>query len=165
MDRPNRPGYWMCTFPDGEMHVYNVTHVAGDLVTIGNGVEYDSDALCNLEWVPINLPGMATEHIRFDEHGPLDAFEKVLIPAALSELEKGIEKYGNTWANHPRADKDMLWNAKHTISTHADTRIKQALEALDYGNIDEFVVLMGSAVGYLANAICKVLFIEREKHN
>lgn len=163
MEKPNRPGYWLCTFPDGEMQIYNVTHVVGDLVTIGNGVKYDADALCNFEWTPVNLPGIAAEHIRFDEHGPLDTFEKVLAPATLSALERGIEKYGNTWPKHMRAEKGMLWNAEHSIDKHAQTRIKQALEALDYGNVDEFVALMGSAVGYLANAICKVLYLDREE--
>lgn len=100
--------------------------------------------------------------MRFDERGPLDAYEEILHPAVLAALERGIRKYGDTWHEHLRADMPPLWNAKHTISMHAHTRIKQALERLDYGDVEGFVYYMASAVGYLANAVCKVVYLDED---
>jgi hypothetical protein len=98
--------------------------------------------------------------MRFDEHGPLDAFNEILSQAAVEALERGVEEYGNTWMNHLRADKSPLWNADHTIDRHAQTRIKQALERLDYGDTEGFIAYLGSAVGYLANAVCKAVYLD-----
>ena len=100
--------------------------------------------------------------MRFDENGPLDAFEEILSPAAVRALERGVEKYGDTWREHLRADMSPLWNVEHTIDKHAQTRIKQALERLDYGDVEGFVYYMGSAVGYLANAVCKAIYLDED---
>jgi hypothetical protein len=101
-------------------------------------------------------------HIRFDKHGPLDAYDNVLHPATMAALKRGLEKYGALWQNHYRADWTALENAQHTIEIHVQGRILDALECLDYGDVTGFEEKLGSVVGYLANAICKVRYHQRE---
>ena len=97
--------------------------------------------------------------IRFDEHGPLDAYEQELHPATLEALERGVG-YGALWQNHYRKDWTLLENVQHTVEVHAQCRIAEALERLDNGDLEGFVAKLGSAVGYLANSICKVRYAQ-----
>jgi len=99
------------------------------------------------------------EKIRFDQHGPSDAFEQDLLPAARAALARGRDQYGEQWLRHLHYQRP-LDDALHTIRVHADCRIAQALEHLDYDDIDGFIARLGSAVGYLANAICKARFYQ-----
>lgn len=97
--------------------------------------------------------------MRFDEHGPLHAYILDLSRAAIDALARGRAKYGTAWKDHLRPDRTPLENVQHTIEVHAQTRIKQALERLDYGDVDGFIANLGSAVGYLANAVCKARYL------
>jgi len=89
------------------------------------------------------------------EWGPYNAYVDELHPAALAALERGVEQYGAAWKEHMTWD-GMLADAEHTIRVHAQCRISEALERLDYGDVQGFIDKLGSAVGYLANAIHKV---------
>jgi len=100
--------------------------------------------------------------MRFNEYGPFDAYIQDLHPAAIEALERGITQYGPTWLKHVDEEQSPLWNARHTIEVHAQCRIAQALERLDYGDVEGFIEHLGSAVGYLANAICKAKYLPRE---
>lgn len=91
--------------------------------------------------------------------GPLDAYEKLLHPAAMEALERGSKKYKSTWLEHMHSEMDILENVRLVIEIHAECRIKEALERLDYGDFDGFLEKMGSAVGYLANAVLKAKYL------
>ena len=101
--------------------------------------------------------------MRFDKYGPLDAYIEYLHPAAMAALTRGVMKYGPVWLEHTQTEQSPMWNVRHTIDIHAQCRIAQALERLDYGDVEGFIEYLGSAVGYLANAICKAKYISGKK--
>ena len=94
-----------------------------------------------------------------DKFGPLDAYEKLLHPATMEALERGSKYYQTTWLEHMHENMNTLQNVRHVIDIHAETRINQALERLDYKDFEGFLKYMGSAVGYLANAVLKAKYL------
>ena len=101
-----------------------------------------------------------------DVYAVQDAFDRLLLPATQEALKRGAEYYKMTWKEHIHPEMSTLQNVQHVIETHAETRIKQALERLDYGDLEGFVKLIGSAVGYLANACLKAeRLLEKEKYD
>ena len=97
-----------------------------------------------------------------DQFAVQDAFDRLLLPATQEALKRGAKYYKTTWKEHIHPEMNTLQNVQHVIETHAECRIKQALERLDYGDLEGFVELMGSAVGYLANACLKAEYLLKE---
>ena len=88
------------------------------------------------------------------QYGPLTAWREDLNPSVEEALLRGATEYGAMWLEHMAGDS-CLADVRHTIEVHAMCRIHEAVERLDYGDTDGFIAKLGSAVGYLANAICK----------
>ena len=89
-----------------------------------------------------------------EEWGPYNAYVEVLHPAILAALERGVEQYGPAWKAHLK--EDALEDALHTLNVHAETRLREAVERLDYGDVDGCVAKLASACGYVANLIHKL---------
>lgn len=89
-------------------------------------------------------------------------FEEALSPQVREALERGFEKYGNVWKAHIHTG-DLLEDVKHVVDLHIQTRMLEALIALDYGDVELFEEKMASAVGYICNAIAKARYISRTK--
>ena len=99
-----------------------------------------------------------------DEFAVNEAFENVLLPATREALERGAKYYKTTWLEHIDPNVSDFENVKHVLDVHVQYKIAKALVALDYGKIDEFVADLGSAVGYMANAVNKAKYLmEQEK--
>jgi hypothetical protein len=99
--------------------------------------------------------------IRFDENGPMDAYTELLEFATIAALVRGRER-GATWKEFTDPDGDPLDNARHVIDIHAQCRIAESLEKLEYGDVDGFIAKLGSAVGYLAVAVLKAVYLTEE---
>jgi hypothetical protein len=147
--------YWRRPLHGNEIEEWRGRNAAGKTNWIG-------DALAVKIWDTNEPISVRRNEIRFNEYGPLDTFNAALLPAVRAALYRGIEQYGNTWNEHLDPERDPLWNARHTIEVHADCRIAEALERLDYGDVEGFRDKLGSAVGYLANALCKAIYLTRE---
>lgn len=94
-----------------------------------------------------------------------DAFKRLLLPATLRALERGSKHYKDTWKTHINLNASTMENVYHVYQHHAQTRIMQAFERLDYEDVDGFVDLMGSAVGYLANCCLKAELLSRKQES
>lgn len=99
-----------------------------------------------------------------DQFAVNEAFENELLPATREALERGAKYYKTAWLEHIDPNLGTLDNVKHVIDVHVQYKLLKALVNLDYGKYDEFVADLGSAVGYIANAVNKAKYLlEREE--
>lgn len=80
---------------------------------------------------------------------PQDAFEKELLPRIRAALERGAAR-GDMWERDAQARGNIVANAEHVIGIHVSGRLGEALQLLDYGDIDQAYDKLASAVGYMA---------------
>jgi len=88
-----------------------------------------------------------------------EAFENELLPATREALERGAKLHKTAWLDHIDGSMSMFENVKHVIDVHVQERLLMALARLDYGDYDGFVERLGTAVGYIANAVNKARYL------
>ena len=77
---------------------------------------------------------------------PMDAYFRVIAPEAQRALERGAAR-GDMWVEHALKRPDPAENMKHTIEVHVNTRLHEAVQLLDYGDVDAAYAAIGSALG------------------
>ena len=99
-----------------------------------------------------------------DKYAVNEAFENELLPATKEALERGAKLHKTAWLDHIDGNMSTFENVKHVFDVHVQERIFMALVRLDYGDYDGFVERLGTAVGYMANAVNKAGYLlEKEK--
>lgn len=87
------------------------------------------------------------------------AFEDLLMPEIEKALKRGEEVHKTEWLEHIDGNMSDFENVKHVIDIHVQERLLMALSRLDYGDFDGFVERLGTAVGYIANAVNKADYL------
>lgn len=87
---------------------------------------------------------------------------RILCAEARNALERG-KGYRGAWRDESIARGDPVTNAKHVIEIHVETRLKEALHYLDYGNVEAAFAALGSAVGFMSVIVAQTLVLAQKQ--